>query len=213
MNGTARPFDKQDLVHKISPHQSFTHGHSKRCFLALPSDRSQGGLESARSIKLPQIGESLTLPLLSRFRIAQAIQARDLVQIGRDAGWGSLYAGFCSAGPLPVRRRRSSIYGRRCRRPLAAYPDTRASSPRMCPVWPCSKWGLPCLSSHLESGGLLHRRFTLTPASRGGLFSVALACGLPRVGVTHHLALRSPDVPRVVRTTRDRPAAPSDPQV
>jgi len=31
---------------------------------------------------------------------------------------------------------------------------------------------------------------------RGGLFSVALSRGLPRVAVSHHLALRSPDVPR-----------------
>ena len=48
------------------------------------------------------------------------------------------------------------------------------------------------------SGGLLHHRFTLTPplARRGGLLSVALALGLPRVGVTHRPALWSPDVPR-----------------
>jgi hypothetical protein len=32
--------------------------------------------------------------------------------------------------------------------------------------------------------------------------SVALACGLPRVGVTHHPALRSPDVPRATCVTR-----------
>ena len=36
----------------------------------------------------------------------------------------------------------------------------------------------------------------LAEASRGGLLSVALSRGSPRVGVTHHLALRSPDVPR-----------------
>src|SRR6266567_3897965 len=34
------------------------------------------------------------------------------------------------------------------------------------------------------AGGLLHRRFTLTGASTGGLFSVALSRGSPRVGVT-----------------------------
>ncbi len=37
---------------------------------------------------------------------------------------------------------------------------------------------------------------------RGGLFSVALSRGSPRVGVTHHLALRSPDLPRGVASTR-----------
>ncbi|MCE3293029.1 MAG: hypothetical protein K0Q84_1966, partial [Arthrobacter sp.] len=67
-----------------------------------------------------------------------------------------------------------------------------------------------------EAGGLLHHRFTLTcfvPLSNrrdpGGLFSVALACGLPRVGVTHHPALRSPDVPRATCVTRGRLAVPS----
>lgn len=41
---------------------------------------------------------------------------------------------------------------------------------------------------------------TVSPLPRtgvcGGLFSVALSRGLPRVGVTHRPALRSPDVPR-----------------
>ena len=39
------------------------------------------------------------------------------------------------------------------------------------------------------TGGLLHRRFTLTNIAVGGLLSVALSRGLLRVGVTHHLAL------------------------
>ncbi len=46
------------------------------------------------------------------------------------------------------------------------------------------------------TGGLLHHRFTLTKVTLGGLFSVALSRGLPRVGITHHLALWSPDFPR-----------------
>ena len=69
-----------------------------------------------------------------------------------------------------------------------------------------------------EAGGLLHHRFTLTCGARlcehnqtaGGLFSVALACGLPRVGVTHHPALRSPDVPRATFVTRGRLVNPSE---
>ena len=40
-----------------------------------------------------------------------------------------------------------------------------------------------------RTGGLLHRRFTLTNIAIGGLLSVALSRGLLRVGVTHHLAL------------------------
>jgi hypothetical protein len=52
----------------------------------------------------------------------------------------------------------------------------------------------------LSAGGLLHRRFTLTSGTAGGgLFSVALSRGSPRVGVTDHPALRSPDLPRHAR--------------
>ena len=47
-----------------------------------------------------------------------------------------------------------------------------------------------------DAGGLLHHRFTLTVIAHGGLFSVALSLGSPRVAVNHHLALRSPDFPR-----------------
>jgi len=51
-----------------------------------------------------------------------------------------------------------------------------------------------------RAGGLLLHRFTLTSCGLatpgGGLFSVALSRGSPRVGVTHHPALRSPDLPR-----------------
>jgi len=58
------------------------------------------------------------------------------------------------------------------------------------------------------AGGLLHHRFTLTPAPsrcRGGLLSVALSRGSPRVGVTDHLALWSPDLPRRTRVGPPRP--------
>ena len=76
------------------------------------------------------------------------------------------------------------------------------------PIWPCSKWGLPCHVCHQTRGGLLPHRFTLarsaikTPV--GGLFSVALSVGLPRLGVTQHFALRSSDFPH--RLKRDHPA-------
>ncbi len=48
------------------------------------------------------------------------------------------------------------------------------------------------------AGGLLHHRFTLTPGPEagGGLFSVALSRGSPRVAVDNHPALWSPDFPR-----------------
>ena len=60
------------------------------------------------------------------------------------------------------------------------------------------------------AGGLLHHRFTLTCASAGGLLSVALSRGSPRVAVSHHPALRSPDVPRRERTP-DAAAWPAHP--
>src|SRR5699024_1950059 len=44
----------------------------------------------------------------------------------------------------------------------------------------------PAASVTRHPGGLLHHRFTLTRPKPGGLLSVALARGLPRVGVTHH---------------------------
>ncbi len=53
-----------------------------------------------------------------------------------------------SSPAVTVRGWRPSIYERRCRRPPAAYPDTWASSPQSCPVWPCSEWGLPSLPGH-----------------------------------------------------------------
>src|SRR6185437_14861125 len=59
------------------------------------------------------------------------------------------------------------------------------------------------------AGGLLHHRFTLTrqPKLAGGLLSVALSRGSPRVGVTDHPALWSPDLPhQAAKAWRDRPA-------
>jgi hypothetical protein len=61
-----------------------------------------------------------------------------------------------------------------------------------------------------DAGGLLLHRFTLTgPHGPGGLFSVALSRGSPRVAVSNHPALWSPDVPRRRApgpARRDRPA-------
>ena len=64
------------------------------------------------------------------------------------------------------------------------------------------------------AGGLLHHRFTLTPAPsrrRGGLFSVALSRGSPRVGVTDHPALWSPDLPRRTCVRSAATARPTHP--
>ena len=75
------------------------------------------------------------------------------------------------------------------------------------PSWPCSGWGLP------SRPGRPGRWWSLTPpfhpyphraapkdrAAAGGLISVALSRRSPWVGVAHHLALWSPDLPRRVR--------------
>ena len=76
------------------------------------------------------------------------------------------------------------------------------------------------------AGALLPHRFTLTCAlpggiAIGGLFSVALSCRSPRLAVSQHPALWSPDLPRPVpiggvtpptRTDRDHLAdSPSPP--
>ena len=77
------------------------------------------------------------------------------------------------------------------------------------PSWPCSGWGLPSRRSHLQRWWSLTPPFHPYPASwtRGGLFSVALSRGSPRVGVTDHPALWSPDLPhRAAKARRDRPA-------
>ena len=66
-------------------------------------------------------------------------------------------------------------------------------------AWP------PC---HHGAGALLPHLFNLAgggpePVAVGGVFSVALSRGFPRVGVTDHLALRCPDFPRRRHRLRD----------
>jgi len=112
-------------------------------------------------------------------------------------------------GTLRCTVRRPSISGRRCRRPRAVHPRTRAGSPRACAVRPCSGRGLPSRSGRPDRWWSLappfhpyldhhrqSRQARPTMEGSGGLFSVALSRGSPRVGVTHHLALWSPDFPR-----------------
>jgi hypothetical protein len=108
-------------------------------------------------------------------------------------------------GSLAVPGRRPSIYGCRCRHPPAVYPRTRAGPPSAYARPGPEGTGLldlapggVCLAGPVAraAGGLLHHRFTLTAPKSGGLLSVALSRGSPRVGVAHHLALWSPDFPR-----------------
>src|SRR5579863_352317 len=88
-------------------------------------------------------------------------------------------------------------------------------------VWPCSGWGLPSRPSHPGRWCALTAPFHpclcgLAPTI-GGLLSVALSFGSPRLAVSQHPALWSPDLPRHgprPRTSpwRDHPAdSPSSP--
>ncbi len=81
--------------------------------------------------------------------------------------------------------------------------------------------GAPCLAllrvgftePRRSPGALVVSYTTVSPlplpagAARGGLFSVALSRGSPRVGVTHHPALWSPDFPRRAIPRPTRPPA------
>src|ERR671914_1187837 len=100
--------------------------------------------------------------------------------------------------------RRPSISGRRCRRPLAVYPQARAGRPRTPARVRLSEPFLTLLRGGFteppESPQARESSYlTVSPlplARRGGLLSVALSRGSPRVGVTDHPALWSPDLPR-----------------
>ena len=119
--------------------------------------------------------------------------SRGVDQIVRKVEWAGYYAGFC----LGLRPGRPSISGLRCRSPLAVYPETRRAALAF-PVRPCSGRGLPSQPGHPGRWWSLTPPFHpyRSPGACGGLLSVALSRGLPRVGVTHRPALWSPDVPR-----------------
>ena len=66
------------------------------------------------------------------------------------------------------------------------------------PIWPCTRWGLPCLVAYASSGGLLHHLFTLTASNRRRRFNFLWhfpSASLPtlrlRVSQSNGLGLRS----------------------
>src|SRR5690606_28081207 len=83
-------------------------------------------------------------------------------------------------------------------------PRTRAGRPRTLAQTPSDVLLILLqvgFTEPLRSPGTLVVSYTTVsplpaPGGVGGLFSVALSRGSPRVGVTHHLALWSPDLPR-----------------
>jgi hypothetical protein len=94
-------------------------------------------------------------------------------------------------------------------------------------AWPCSGWGLPSRPGHPGRWCALTAPFhpcLCLPVARpaiGGLFSVALSCGSPRLAVSQHPALWSPDLPRRSRAAPrppgrgsvQRPRAPGWPSI
>jgi hypothetical protein len=109
---------------------------------------------------------------------------------------------------------RSSICDRCYQRPDAIYPETRASSPQSFPQVRTRTLLILLRVGFTEPPqspeALVVSYTTVSPlppavspadwqpvlAAGGGLLSVALSRGSPRVGVTHHRALWSPDFPR-----------------
>src|SRR4029453_15549871 len=117
---------------------------------------------------------------------------------------------------------RPSIWDRRCRRPRAVHQGTRPGQPprprrrgRCVPYSTLLRVGFAKPAGHPAAGALLPHRFTLAgPLARaGGLFSVALSCGSPRLAVSQHPALWRPDFPRSRRTgtAAAQPAPPAGP--
>jgi hypothetical protein len=80
--------------------------------------------------------------------------------------------------PNSVPRRATVIYlGRTVARRLhAAYPELIPSEDEtgrggpLLPIWPCSRWGLPCRTCHQIRGELLPRHFTLTAAEAEAVY-------------------------------------------
>ena len=105
----------------------------------------------------------------------------------------------------PCGRRESFVSAASTRNPFA-FANTERAAPGS-PIWPCTRWGLPCLVAYASSGGLLHHLFTLTevlanPAvyslwhfPSGRLTASPPACIFGKTEVTRHRALRSSDFP------------------
>jgi hypothetical protein len=104
------------------------------------------------------------------------------------------------AGGHPSRPAVAGRLQRPTRRHWAGHPRSPAQHPGIRVPFGLAPGGVyRAVPVTRDAGGLLHHRFTLTPLARGGLFSVALSRGSPRVAVSNHPALRSPDFPRQAR--------------
>ena len=109
--------------------------------------------------------------------------------------------------------------------------NVERAAPRF-PIWPCTRWGFPCLADCSVSGGLLPRLFTLTrsspsgvaassPRRRSGRAGRFVFCGTvrrdvsqrhlppvsrkPTAGVKRHRALWCSDFPPLTCVKGDSP--------
>ena len=58
------------------------------------------------------------------------------------------------------------------------------------PIWPCTRWGLPCRLTHVWRGGLLPHLFTLTAGEPVAVYSL---WHFPSVILTNELPACIPD--------------------
>src|SRR5688500_6527483 len=81
---------------------------------------------------------------------------------------------------VPTSRERESFVSAASTRNPSAFAEMRRAAARS-PIWPCTRWGFPCLVACASSGALLPHLFTLAAliAPYGGLFSVALSVEEP----------------------------------
>jgi hypothetical protein len=131
-----------------------------------------------------------------------ALAARDPVTVGRAN------EPACRRGPVHRAVSGYRMGGHPSKRPTWGHRPGQPS-----PLWPCSGWGLPSRRGHPRRWCALtapfHPHLWRPKVPIGGLFSVALSCGSPRLAVSQHPALRSPDLPRppgVEPSSRDHPA-------
>ena len=120
------------------------------------------------------------------------------------------YAGAQERGSRPISRVLSWTIiplGHSSPNASSSLPGSHARTPRCrfpCdfPIWPCSRWGLPCHARCRPRGALLPHHFTLTcvafpdgELAHRRYLSVALSVGSRPPGVTWHRVRRSPDFP------------------
>jgi len=110
------------------------------------------------------------------------------------------------------------IWDARCRAPRAANPGSvpenanrKAWTLHAAPIWPCSRWGLPCRPRCRVRGALLPHPFTLTPVPRhkGGLLSVALSLESPPPDVIRHRVSVEPGLSSPAPETGNRRGHPA----